>query len=411
MEYDLDDLERQLLANPFDGLLRLQYADALRGVGRHAEATDQYRLVIGQDPGSLAARLGLCRALANMGLREQAFDEYKVARDLGNFQADAELEMMFALPVAASPFTVVQGGGGQQPMAEIVPIDRVRPVRFADVVGMVDLKKTIRMRIIDPFLRPGLFARFKKRRGGGILLYGPPGCGKTLIARAVAGECDAHFISVGISDVLSKWIGEAEQNIAALFDRAREQAPSVLFFDELDTLAYARQRANSEHTRSVVNEFLQQLDGARGPNDRVLILAATNMPWDVDGAMKRPGRFDKAVFVPPPDAEARAEMFRRKLVGVPIDDNLDFGALGRATAQASGADVDGILEAAKDTVLSEILSGEPERPINQRDLLEAARSCEPSTVEWLQTAHNLVKFGGDRSYKEVAAYLKSVKLP
>ncbi|MEJ2118805.1 MAG: ATP-binding protein, partial [Alphaproteobacteria bacterium] len=161
-----------------------------------------------------------------------------------------------------------------------------------------------------------------------------------MTARAVANECKASFFSVGISDVLNMWIGESEGNLAALFDKARSETPCVLFFDELDALAFSRSKAHSEHTRTVVNEFLAQLDGMGRDNKGVLILAATNMPWDVDPAMKRPGRFSRQIFVPPPDAEARRQMLEVKLTGVPHE-GVDYTLLAKKTTNFSGADMDG----------------------------------------------------------------------
>ena len=213
-------------------------------------------------------------------------------------------------------------------LADVVSITRASKVRFSDVVGMRDLKQVLKLKIIDPFANPGLFARFKKRAGGGVMLYGPPGCGKTMMARAIATECNASFTAVGISDILNMWVGQSERNLAALFVKARSDAPAVLFFDELDALAFARNKAHSDHTRTLVNEFLNQLDGMAGQNDKLLVLAATNMPWDADEAMKRPGRFDRQVFVPPPDLEARTEMMRVKLSDVPHD-AVDFARLAR----------------------------------------------------------------------------------
>jgi SpoVK/Ycf46/Vps4 family AAA+-type ATPase len=231
-----------------------------------------------------------------------------------------------------------------------------------------------------------------------------------MIARAVANECNAEFMSVGISDVLNMWIGESERNLAALFDKARSQAPCVLFFDELDALAYSRSKAHSEHTRTVVNEFLAQLDGMGKDNRAVLVLAATNMPWDVDPAMKRPGRFSREIFVPPPDADARRTMLENKLIGVP-QENIDLVALAQKTVNFSVADIDGLIELAKERALHDAVLNKNERPLVQADFEHALKELSPSTLHWLRTARNLVKYAGDdASYRDVEAYLKKAKL-
>jgi transitional endoplasmic reticulum ATPase len=243
-----------------------------------------------------------------------------------------------------------------------------------------------------------------------VLLYGPPGCGKTMMAKAIATECDASFTAVGISDVLNMFVGQSEQNLAGVFDKARSERPAVLFFDELDALAYSRSKAHSDHTRTTVNEFLNQLDGMSGQNDGVLVLGATNMPWDVDEAMKRPGRFDRQVFVPPPDAQAREEIFRMKLRDVPVAE-LDYAALARLTENFSGADIDGVIEAAKDGALLQLLDAVEEVRIQQEDLTRAIAEAVPSTLDWLKTARNLVKFGGvGRAYKDVEQYLRQTRM-
>jgi SpoVK/Ycf46/Vps4 family AAA+-type ATPase len=184
----------------------------------------------------------------------------------------------------------------------------------------------------------------------------------------------------------------------------------VLFFDELDALAFSRSKAHSDHTRTRVNEFLNQLDGMSGSNANVLVLAATNMPWDVDEAMKRPGRFDRQIFVPPPDAQARAEMFRLKLRDVPTE-SFDADTLGRRAEHFSGADIDGVIERAKDVALSDILDSGTEREVRNADLLAAIADTPASTLEWLKTARNLVKYAGaSGSYKDVEQYLRKAKL-
>ena len=272
-----------------------------------------------QQSDSAAAHIGAALALVKLEREKDALSYYAKARNLPGFEPEDALEQ---LDLQARRTTAPQLRLVDSPEADNVARIEQPPeeqVRFSSIVGMDDLKRTIRLKIIEPFLNPGLFQRFRKQAGGGILLYGPPGCGKTMMARAVANECRAEFVSVGIADVLNMWIGESERNLSALFDKARSQAPCVLFFDELDALAYSRSKARSEHTRTVVNEFLTQLDGMGKDNSSVLILAATNMPWDVDPAMKRPGRFARQIFVPPPDLEARQKMLEIKLTGVPQD--------------------------------------------------------------------------------------------
>src|SRR5690349_4436033 len=330
------DLERQLLADPFDAGLREAYAQCLLAEREGELALAQYLLLGRQNPQHAIAHVGAARALLLLERRTEALSSYAKARQLEGFIADEELDRLESQARRAAPQLRVVS----EQTAKVVPIQRVSEdkIRFSTIVGMDDLKKTIRIKIIEPFVNPGLFQRFRKQAGGGILLYGPPGCGKTMMARAVANECNAEFISVGIADVLNMWIGESERNLAAIFAKARGQAPCVLFFDELDALAYARSKANSEHTRTIVNEFLAQLDGVGQDNSQsnkgVLILAATNMPWDVDPAMKRPGRFSRQIFVPPPDVAARQRMLEIKLTGVPCD-TLDLAAIAAQTAHYS----------------------------------------------------------------------------
>jgi SpoVK/Ycf46/Vps4 family AAA+-type ATPase len=404
------ELEFALLSNPFSAELRIRYAQRLLDEGKAEAALTQLELVLKQSPDDAEAQVGAARALLALGREREALARYTAARSAPDFKADSELEARAGKPKPAEPvrLSVLPGGRTDE---KVVPLTVARTrERFADIAGLEDLKRTVRLQIIEPFLKPAVFARFKKRAGGGVLLYGPPGCGKTMLARAVATECSAEFMSIGISDVLSMWVGESARILAALFDKARHERPCVLFFDEIDALAFSRSKAQSEHTRQVVNELLAQLDGFAADNQGVLILAATNMPWDVDPALKRPGRFARSVFVPPPDADARAHIIQMKLTDVPHE-SIDGRAIASATAHFSGADIDGLVELAKDFVLEEYVVSNRERPIRQEDLQRAARSMQPSTLDWLRTARNLVKYAGaDASYGEVERYLKTHKL-
>lgn len=404
------DLERQLLQQPFDAALRLRYATLLLDEGDAEAAQAQADLVVQQRPNDAAALTLVARLQLGRGEQAPALSTYARARPLEGFVPVEALETLAAQAQRArGPHLQVVGATSG---AQVVAIQQVpeEKVRFSSIVGMEALKQTIRLKIIDPYLHPGLFARFKAGSGGGILLYGPPGCGKTMIARAVANECNAAFVAVGISDVLNMWLGESERNLAAQFEKARAQQPCVLFFDELDALAYARSKAGSASARTVVNEFLTQLDDIGRENRGVLVLAATNMPWDVDPAMKRPGRFSRQIFVPPPDLAARRAMFEVKLTGLPLG-AVDLDALAARTTQFSGADIDGVIELAKEAALGDSLARGSERALEMRDFELAIEQSQPSTLDWLRTVRNVVKYAGeDATYKPVERYLKDSKL-
>jgi SpoVK/Ycf46/Vps4 family AAA+-type ATPase len=399
------ELEAALLSDPFNVGLRLAYAKLLLDADEPAAARAQFQLASKGEP-SAAAMVGEAKAWLAEGDRLRAIENYQRARTLPDFIADPALDELAASarPLLAPRLSVVASDGS------FVPVEPQRSrLSFADVAGMDELKQSLRLAIIEPFLKPGLFARFRKSAGGGVLLYGPPGCGKTLMARAVAGECRAEFISVGVSEIVSMWMGDSEQRLANLFEKARAMKPAVLFFDELDALAFSRSKASSEHSRRIVNEFLSQLDGFGNDNREVLIMAATNMPWDVDSAMKRPGRFARQVFVAPPDTLARQRILELKLDGVPTQ-NLNLAALAKSMELYSGADIDGLIDLAKESVLAEIIDGGDERPLTQSDLQSALTRMQASTLDWLSVARNLVRYGGsDTSYRELEKYLKTTK--
>lgn len=371
-----------------------------------------------RDPLNAGARMEYARLLLSVNDEAAALEQYDVARKLGGTPELPEFERLRAPPPPLEPPTprepvklsVVQGARSAEVVSIARPVSAPDKTRFMHIAGMDDLKKSIRLQIIEPFLNPGLFAKFRKKAGGGILLYGPPGCGKTMLARAVANECNASFLAIGISEVLSMWQGESERNLSLMFEKARSQKPCVMFFDELDALAFSRSKASSDTSRKIVNEFLSQLDGFENANEQVLILAATNMPWDVDPAMKRPGRFARQVFVPPPDAAARARIIELALESVPHGP-MDVASIAQVTGQYSGADVDALVERAKEYVLTEYLETRREREITQQDLVRAAGELVPTTQDWLRTARNLVKYaGGDDSYRDLERYLKANKL-
>ena len=298
-------------------------------------------------------------------------------------------------------FKVIEGDASKKAMKKVN-----ETVTFADVAGLDDLKKTINLRIISPFYNKGLFAKFRKKIGGGVLLYGPPGCGKTYIAKATAGECKANFYPVHITDILDPYIGVSEQNLKAIFDKARFQKPSIMFFDEVDTIGMSRSQTTS-HVRGIIDTFLTEMEGVDTNNDEVLVMAATNTPWDVDSALKRPGRFDRLIFVAPPDEKARAEIFNLKLKGRFVE-KIDTTVLAAKTRFFSGADIANVVELATENVLEEILLSGNERPINTNDLVMALQELQPSTLDWLRTAKNYVKYANQSGlYNDVEKYLRA----
>jgi SpoVK/Ycf46/Vps4 family AAA+-type ATPase len=228
-----------------------------------------------------------------------------------------------------------------------------------------------------------------------------------LLARATAGECGLPFSNVRIEDILDPYYGISERNLHDAFVQARRFAPCVLFLDELDAVAFARRKHHGNVGRQLVDQLLQELDAIGADNDNILVLAATNAPWDVDEAMKRPGRFDRVVFVPPPDAPARERVLELHLAGRPTD-AIDVGRIAKRTPLFSGADLGALVERAVDLVIDEALERGEERPLTTDDLEQALDDMRPSTLEWIATARNYVEFANQSGrYDEVAAFLVS----
>jgi SpoVK/Ycf46/Vps4 family AAA+-type ATPase len=268
------------------------------------------------------------------------------------------------------------------------------------------LKEEIGMKIIYPLQHPELYRAYGKQIGGGILLYGPPGCGKTHLARATAGEIHAGFLSVGINDVLEMWIGNSERNLHGLFAQARDNQPCLLFFDEVDALGGRRSDMSSGNSRQLINQFLAEMDGLGGSNDGVLILAATNAPWHVDPAFRRPGRFDRILFVPPPDEVARAAVLRIHCQGKPVE-NIDFQRLAKRTEAFSGADLRAVVETAVESKLREAMKLGVPKPLTTKDLLAAAGALKPTTREWFSTARNYALYSNQGGlYDDVLKFMK-----
>lgn len=304
---------------------------------------------------------------------------------------------------------------GRTPAPTQAPVQAATPrpaggrskVTFAQVGGHEDVKSQIERRIIGPFREPKLYERFKKRVGGGVLMYGPPGCGKTLIARATAGQCNANFINVAISDVLDMYFGESERKLAAIFASARAAVPCVLFFDEIEGLATNRSNRRDSPITGVVSQFLTEMDGFSDNNGGLLVLGATNVPWSIDSAFRRPGRFDRVLFVPPPDRVARSAILKIQLDGRPLAKDVDLAWIADHSVGFSGADLEHVVEEATDAAIEASRAAKTDVPIQQKHLRAALQHARSTTQEWFTTAReHAKKYNENGQYDELLRYLE-----
>jgi SpoVK/Ycf46/Vps4 family AAA+-type ATPase len=279
-----------------------------------------------------------------------------------------------------------------------------------DVAGMADVKRRLRTAFLAPLENPALRRMYGKSLRGGLLLYGPPGCGKTFIARATAGELGARFIAVGLHEVLDMFYGESERRLHEVFQHARREAPCVLFFDEVDALGRRRTQLTHSVGRDVIVQFLAELDSFGSENEGVFVLGATNHPWDVDPALRRPGRFDRTVLVLPPDAEARKKILELNLRDRPTED-VDLDPLVAETEMFSGADLAHVCETAAELAIEDSIETGIARPITTDDLVRATGEIRASTTAWLHTARNFAEFANEGGvYDELLRYLREHRI-
>jgi len=315
--------------------------------------------------------------------------------------------------VVPAPFVTTEDGVVYTTAEEDVAI--LNPggtrVTLADVGGLDEVKKRLNDSFLEPMKHPEIAAAFGKSLRGGLLLYGPPGCGKTFIARAVAGELGARFLTVSMADILSSFMGESEKNVRAVFTKARELSPTVLFIDELDAVAGKRSNlGGAAWLKSVVNQLLLEFDGVSTQNEGLFVLAATNHPWDVDEAFLRPGRFDRTLLVLPPDEPARDAILRHHLSKRPIA-GIDLGWVVDRTEGFSGADLAFICDTAAEIAMNESIRSGQVAPIGMPHVVEAMRGVKSSTTPWLESSRNVVEFANESGrYDDLKEYLRSRKM-
>ncbi len=350
-------------------------------------------------------------------LRAYAEKDLRVKKKLYLDAAEIYVRLAHAAPQhekvllekAESLFAIAKGitvsASAQKPDAFLQKIMPKKPtLRFSDVAGLADLKEKIRLKIIAPFAHPELYKTFGKSVGGGVLMYGPPGCGKSLIAEACAGEASVTFFHVKASDVKSKFVGETEQNIAKLFAAARRMQPCIVFFDEFESLGGERTSASS-YDRSMVSQLLTEMDGLGTKDDQILFLAATNEPWSVDSALRRGGRFGSTLFVPPPDAAAREGIFALQLKDKPLAADVSLTILAGLCEGYSGADIAEVCNDAIEAVLSDCLTSGVVRPLQLSDFTAVLDKRVSPLTAWFDRAVGIVhRRGLEEQFAELVAY-------
>lgn len=417
---------------PTQAEAKLGLASVVNLEGKTSEAAVRAEQLIEEQPNYAPAYVFLSRILAGEGDLARAKSFYAKALELDSKVADPALEKTLA-EIKREPDQTEQPrrkagvsseGQLREPQDEeqddefprggaafdlgLADFDRPN-LRFADVGGMDPVKEEIRMKIIYPLHHADLFKAYNKKIGGGVLLFGPPGCGKTLLSKATAGEINANFIALGLHQILDMWMGNSEKNMHEVFELARKNAPCVLFFDEVDAFAADRRDLRQSGGRNLINQFLSEMDGAQSQNEGVLILGATNAPWHIDPAFRRPGRFDRTLFVPPPDETARAAIIEIMAKDKPFAD-LDPVALAKKTDNFSGADLKAVFDLATEQVLNEAMKTGQVIPLTTKDLIKAIARHKPTTRAWFESAKNYALYANQGGfYDDILKYLKLIK--
>ena len=441
----INSLREALQFSPNNISLRKLLCEALFNTANYAEAETEYKNALQFAQNDLSLKLGLSKCffylhkysaaqvvleevteldttnadaylyLSKTHLVQNEIQEAKINYDkaiaLNNQLKDSSYENELNAQIKQSGAAATVSAGDDDFVDSILLQSEIEKpkIKFSDVGGMEAMKEEIALKVIHPLNNPEIYKAFGKKIGGGILFYGPPGCGKTMLARATAGEINANFISVGINEVLDMWMGNSEKNLHNIFEAARVNAPCVLFFDEVDALGASRSDMRNAAGRFIINQFLDELDGVKYSNEGVLILAATNCPWYLDTAFRRPGRFDRIVFVQPPDLKAREEILKLLSHEKPFD-NIDYSSIAKLTEEYSGADLKAVVDVAIEAKLPESMKQGKIIPVTTADLKNAITKHKATTKEWFATARNYALYSNESGlYDDILKYLKIKK--
>jgi len=409
----INALKEAVIKDPENPALRLHLASLYLEDRNGAEALEEAARVLSYEPDNADAVEVAAQAAVLAGQPERARGYQRL---LGALRPTVE-QVSEAAPAAPAPSLQTAAAAPAGDMTDVL-LDETDEIweleepglKLSDVAGMVNVKQRLQTGFLAPLKNPELMKLYGKSLRGGLLLYGPPGCGKTFIARALAGELRAKFVAVGLSDVLDMWIGSSEKNLHEVFEQARRKAPCVLFLDEIDALGRKRTLVRHSAMSGVVNQLLAEMDSLAGNNDGVYVLAATNHPWDVDTALRRPGRLDRMLLVLPPDLEARIGVLQFHLRDRLVE-KLDLQAIAKQTEGFSGADLAHLCESAAELALAESVRMNTVRPISMTDFTAALKSIRPSARAWFDTARNFALFANEGGlYDDLVDYLKKQRI-
>lgn len=415
-----------LKQTPDDLGMRLHIAELMLALADFEHAASHYDVILQKDPANLSALKGAAEAASQLGDEKKASGYHQLLTALGAVTTSSVSETIntsFPNSKESHESSIHSSGDVQaeQPTklkavenSENITIgpwgNFEAPITLDDVGGMEEVKKRLNMAFLAPLKNPEIMKMYGKNLKGGLLLYGPPGCGKTFIARALAGELGATFMSVGLSDVLDMWLGESEKKLHEIFETARRKAPTVLFFDEIDALGQKRSQMKNSGGRTVVNQLLSEMDSVGSDNKNVFILGATNHPWDVDTALRRPGRFDRVALVLPPDVAARLKILQYNMRDRPAE-NLNMQQIADKTDQFSGADLAHLCETAVEYAMHDSIETGEVRPVTMDDFKKAVAEIRSSTRPWFETARNYAMFSNEGGvYDDLLEYLQTNKI-
>ncbi len=436
---------------PEDNLAHLLFGDVLLGAGKYEQAEKAYRAALSLQSGDAGALQGLAQALFGQrkfaaalvtveellaqssprpravllhsrllmmtGERRRGAEQYHAAVTLDSSLQTAWMDMLISQmgekldetrSIVLAKLRGDESADTPEGAEEEAASEPDGPVlTFRDIGGMADVKEEIRLKLLYPVQYPDIYKTYGKRTGGGVLLYGPPGCGKTLIARATAGELNAAFVSMEINEIMGMYYGETEKQMHECFVTARQKAPCVLFIDEVDAMGARRDDTRSSDSRRWVNQFLTEMDGINVANEGILVLAATNAPWHLDSALRRPGRFDRLIYVPPPDLSAREEILRIVLQHR-LCNGVKYGDVAKCTKGFSGADLAAVVDLASEKKIQHAMATGTTEPLTTKDLREAASRHRPTTGEWLSHARQRAGENKDTVTLDFGAWAASV---